>query len=363
MPHYLHDDLRPILGETHGVVVFHEQVIEMIALFTGCTLAEADEASRALGDLEGMAETRLWFLPRAMGRGYSRRLVEEIWKVLEAFASFGFCKAHAAAFALPTYQSAWLKTHHPAPFLSGVLTHDPGMYPKRLILDDARRLGIAVLGLDVNTSEKIFVVERCDGSRRSRVRLRDPARALGGEGDLGGRGRPDRRGPALPVPHRLLAPRAGLAAGRRAARARRWLRLRLRHRAWPPTGGGVLRRGRVTRRDLLLQVTDLDRYSRAVDSAARGRGRGLPRPAAAGGGPGHPAATQQQRRPGARRGRAGSGSGRPGSPGPPGRPRRSARSSSPSTWETPPSTARSAGCRRWTPPSGSAPSSRCSAST
>ena len=87
-------------------------------------------------------------------------MVEQIWKVLEAFASFGFCKAHAAAFALPTYQSAWLKAHYPAHFLSGVLTHDPGMYPKRLILDDARQFGIAILGLDVNASEKAYVVER-----------------------------------------------------------------------------------------------------------------------------------------------------------------------------------------------------------
>ena len=80
-------------------------------------------------------------LPAGAGpRATPRRLVEQIWKVLEAFASFGFCKAHAAAFALPTYQSAWLKTHYPAHFLAGVLTHDPGMYPKRLILDDARQL-------------------------------------------------------------------------------------------------------------------------------------------------------------------------------------------------------------------------------
>ncbi len=162
MPRYLHDDLRPILGSTHGVVVFHEQVIEMIAQFAGCNYDEADEARRALGDVEGMAETKLWLFPRAMARGYSRHDVEELWKILAAFASFGFCKAHAAAFALPTYQSAWLKAHYPAHFLSGVLTHDPGMYPKRLILDDARQLGIAVLGLDVNASEKTFVVERVD---------------------------------------------------------------------------------------------------------------------------------------------------------------------------------------------------------
>ena len=75
MPTYLHDDLRPILGETRGVVVFHEQVIEIIALFTGCDLAEADEARRALGDVDGMARTRLWFRPRAMARGYTRHVV------------------------------------------------------------------------------------------------------------------------------------------------------------------------------------------------------------------------------------------------------------------------------------------------
>jgi error-prone DNA polymerase len=73
--------------------------------------------------------------------------------VLRAFASFGFCKAHAAAFALPTYQSAWLKTHYPAAFFSGVLTHDPGMYPKRLMLDEVRRMDIPIAPLDINYSD------------------------------------------------------------------------------------------------------------------------------------------------------------------------------------------------------------------
>ena len=69
-PVYLHEDLRPILGPTHGVVVFHEQVIEMIARFARISYAEADEKRRALGDVEGMAETRAWFFPRALGHGY-----------------------------------------------------------------------------------------------------------------------------------------------------------------------------------------------------------------------------------------------------------------------------------------------------
>ena len=176
MPRYLHDDLRPILGPTHGVVVFHEQVIEMIAQFAGCSYDEADEARRALGDVEGMAETKRVVLPAGDGAAATpRRVVEEIWKILEAFASFGFCKAHAAAFALPTYQSAWLKAHYPAHFLSGVLTHDPGMYPKRLILDDARQFGIAVLGLDVNASRED--VRRRAGRRVRRAAARGAGRA------------------------------------------------------------------------------------------------------------------------------------------------------------------------------------------
>ncbi|MFD0536848.1 hypothetical protein ACFQY7_27090 [Actinomadura luteofluorescens] len=73
--------------------------------------------------------------------------------MLTAFGAFGFCKAHAASFALPTYQSAWLKRHHTAAFYAGVLTHDPGMYPKRVILDDARHFGVPILPLDVNRSD------------------------------------------------------------------------------------------------------------------------------------------------------------------------------------------------------------------
>ena len=268
MPTYLHDDLRPILGGTQGVVVFHEQVIEMIAQFAGISFAEADEKRRALGDVEGMAETKVWFFPRALGRGYPLPVVEKIWKVLEAFASFGFCKAHAAAFALPTFQSAWLKAHWPAHFLSGVLTHDPGMYPKRLILDDARQLGLAILGLDVNASEASYVVERvgpdADGAMRDGIRLAlaevkgindgeveriVAARPFHSLTDFWHRARVSR-----PVVERLV-----LAGGFDAVYGIDLVE-------------GVHRRSRVTRRDLLLQVAELDRHARAIERAGRGRG-------------------------------------------------------------------------------------------
>jgi error-prone DNA polymerase len=256
---YLHPDLEPILRQTAGVVVFHEQVIEMIEVFTGCTPAEADEARRALGDLEGKDDVRLWFFPRALGRGYPEQLVQEVWSVLEAFASFGFCKAHAAAFALPTYQSAWLKAHYPAHFLAGVLTHDPGMYPKRLILDDARQFDIAVLPLDVNASDDVYRVERVDDARGIRLALADVKGISDDEVAQIVAGRPyhsltdfwHRARVSRPVAERLVLAGAfdslyGISA---------------------PVP--VRRRGTVTRRDLLLQVADLDRWSKAVERAHR----------------------------------------------------------------------------------------------
>ncbi len=157
---YLHPDLEPYLVDTCGVVVFHEQVLHIVAQMTKVSLAEADEARRALGDPDLQQEVRAAFVPAALRAGYDLATVERVWDVLKAFGSFGFCKAHAAAFALPTYQSAWLKAHHTAAFLAGVLTHDPGMYPKRLILDDARQFGIAILGLDVNQSDSVYRLER-----------------------------------------------------------------------------------------------------------------------------------------------------------------------------------------------------------
>jgi error-prone DNA polymerase len=181
--HYPHPTLRPILAETHGVIVFHEQVIRVIAAATGCSLDDADFVRRHLdserpslpddpdsrparrgvdGPRNGVPaenEVGRWFKAAAIRNGHSPAQAAALWHEVYAFASFGFCKSHAAAFALPTYLSAWLKAHHPAEFLAGVLTHDPGMYPRRLIVADARQFGIPILPIDVNTSDKVYRVE------------------------------------------------------------------------------------------------------------------------------------------------------------------------------------------------------------
>ncbi|MDQ1616571.1 MAG: error-prone polymerase [Actinomycetota bacterium] len=322
-PAYLHDDLRYSLEETCGVVVFHEQVLQIVSTFTGVSLAEADEVRRALGSPETQPEVEVWFRPRAFARGYDAAIVDRVWEVLRAFASFGFCKAHAAAFALPTYQSAWLKAHHPAAFLAGVLTHDPGMYPKRLILDDARQFGIAVLPLDVNRSESDYRVERVDhvdepvdleavGPVGQRAVSQDRLEGVGGgrpvvdlettqqveqravsqdQPEVGQAQWPWQRAAAYGIRLALAEVKgisegevARIVAGRpygsladfwtRAAVSRPVVERLVLAGAFDTLyalgpASRVRRRGRLTRRDLLLQIGELDRWSRSL---ARGRG-------------------------------------------------------------------------------------------
>ncbi|MFJ9747508.1 DNA polymerase III subunit alpha [Streptomyces chartreusis] len=168
---YPHKDLQGPLRETYGVVVFHEQIIDIVHIMTGCGRDEADRVRRGLSDPESQGRIRVWFAQHAAAKGYDAETIGRTWEIVEAFGSYGFCKAHAVAFAVPTYQSAWLKAHHPAAFYAGLLTHDPGMYPKRLLLADARRRGVPILPLDVNASgvaHRIELVSESGDSKSSR---------------------------------------------------------------------------------------------------------------------------------------------------------------------------------------------------
>ncbi|MBA3800063.1 MAG: DNA polymerase III subunit alpha, partial [Geodermatophilaceae bacterium] len=302
-PAYLHESLRYSLEQTGGVVVFHEQVLEIVHTVTGVTLAEADEVRRALGHKDGHPEIQAWFMPIALKRGYSLPDAKRIWEVLAAFGSFGFCKAHAAAFALPTYQSAWLKAHHTAAFVAGVLTHDPGMYPKRLILDDARNFGIPVLGLDVNISDGVYRVERVASPEVSDSREDgDTADWSRPEWLPAGMGDPTRYGIRLSLADVKGINDAevdGIVAGRPYASLSDFF-----YRAGVSrpiverliVAGGfdslyrigqaspIRRRSTVNRRDLLLQTKELDSWVRGAKKATGAlTPRGRRRSAAAGG--------------------------------------------------------------------------------
>ncbi|MFI7145654.1 DNA polymerase III subunit alpha [Nonomuraea sp. NPDC050022] len=268
-PHYPHERLRGALKETHGVVVFHEQVLKIIEVMTGRDLSFAESLRRTLASPEGRERVRKHFVPLARSNGFGDAAVDKAWKVLDAFGAFGFCKAHAAAFALPTYQSAWLKRHHAAAFFAGVLTHEPGMYPQRVIIDEARQCGVEILPLDVNRSGKDWRVERLG----PRVRLRiEPGDFRAGE--IG-------KGYALRVPFSAIKGVSEAEVGRMVAGqpytsiADFWDRARPSrpvierivqvgglddlHDLHP--GGARWRPGRLTRRDLIAQVGVLEQAS------------------------------------------------------------------------------------------------------
>jgi len=174
---YGHPRLAPILKETNGVIVYHEQVMRVLSVLTGCSLGEADKIRRQLDERfaasDKSQELKSSIVERAIKRGWAREAATKIWDEVLAFASFGFCKAHAAAFAVPTYQSAWLKAHYPAEFYCGILTHDPGMYPRRAILSDARSHDVRILGVDVNASWSDYRTEVVNGELGIRLGLQD----------------------------------------------------------------------------------------------------------------------------------------------------------------------------------------------
>lgn len=176
-PDYLHPRFKSFLQDSYGVVIYHEHVLRILHDCMGIDLADADELRRRMErDVDSIEEAfRTRTAQRVDERGkrlFTDRDIDRIWTTLRGFGSFGFCKAHGAAFALPTYQSAWLKTHYPAEFMAGLLEHDPGMYPRRLLMAEARRIGVPLLPVDVNVSSDSYVVEWTAGRHRTRgIRL------------------------------------------------------------------------------------------------------------------------------------------------------------------------------------------------
>ncbi|MDQ0701182.1 error-prone DNA polymerase [Streptomyces sp. W4I9-2] len=201
-PHYPHPDLVPILDDTGGVVIWHEQIIAILSRMTGCDRAAGDVARRALANPDRLPAVEAWFRQAATANGrYTPEVVDEVWSVIKEFGAYGFCRAHAVAFAVPAVQSAWLKAHHPAALYAGILEHDPGMWDARVLVADARRHGVPVLPVDVNASDTVYrVVETGQGWG---VRLS----MSGVKGHRRGRS-----GPAGRLPPVLLAP-GPVAAG------------------------------------------------------------------------------------------------------------------------------------------------------
>jgi error-prone DNA polymerase len=160
---YLHPRLKPILEETLGIILFQEQVIQVATAIADFTPGEADSLRRAMTRKKpqrAMNEMRQRFLEGAKRNGVDADGASRIFQALEGFAEYGFCKSHAAGFALLCYQSAWLKRYYPVEFYCALLNNQPmGFYSPEVIVRDAQRHRVEVLPADINQSSDRCTIE------------------------------------------------------------------------------------------------------------------------------------------------------------------------------------------------------------
>ncbi|MGH8733910.1 MAG: DNA polymerase III subunit alpha, partial [Burkholderiales bacterium] len=174
----LHPTIEPILTETHGVIIYQEQVMQIAQVLSGFTLGEADLLRRAMGKKikKEMAQQRNRFIEGAVGKGVDRARAEFIFELVAKFAGYGFNKSHAAAYALIAYQTAYLKANHPVEFLAASMTLDIGNTDKlNGFAQEARRMGIGIEPPSVNYSEAGFMPSET-GIRYSLAALRNVGR-------------------------------------------------------------------------------------------------------------------------------------------------------------------------------------------
>lgn len=159
-PHYPHPCLEPILKETFGIVVYEEHVLQICETFAGLPPGRADALRRALGKgkMKIVDEIREEFFSSARGKGRSEKEIEEVWELIRGFSGYAFCKAHSAAYAVEAYQSAWLKRHYPAYFMSAVLSNGKGFYDPLVYILECQRLGIKLLPPWINQPGPDFEV-------------------------------------------------------------------------------------------------------------------------------------------------------------------------------------------------------------
>ena len=158
---YQHPSLKPILQPTYGIILYQEQVMQIAQVLAGYTLGGADVLRRAMGkkDEEEMAEQRQSFEEGARAKGMDGDLAVKIFDLVEKFAGYGFNKSHSAAYALVSYQTAWLKTHYPAQFMAAVMSSELDNTDKIVVfVDECKRMKLSLKLPDVNEGQYMFTV-------------------------------------------------------------------------------------------------------------------------------------------------------------------------------------------------------------
>jgi DNA polymerase-3 subunit alpha len=159
---YLHPVMKDILADTYGVILYQEQIMQLARALSGYSLGEADILRKAMGkkDPEEMARQKTRFVSGAVERGIEKRLADEIFQQMETFARYGFNRSHTAAYALVSFETAYLKAHYGVEFMAALMTHDMEDSDKTFKnFNECRKQAIAVLPPDVNRSSAGFTVE------------------------------------------------------------------------------------------------------------------------------------------------------------------------------------------------------------
>ncbi|MDE5540151.1 MAG: DNA polymerase III subunit alpha, partial [Bacilli bacterium] len=158
---YLHPDLKPILESTYGVIVYQEQVMEILVKIGGYSYAEADNIRRAMSKKKEavMLSDREHFVSQAINRGYNKNTALDIYNLILKFANYGFNKAHSVSYALIGYQMAYLKTKFPMYFITNLLNMSIGSEIKtKEYIDEAKKKGIKILKPDINLSQDSYLI-------------------------------------------------------------------------------------------------------------------------------------------------------------------------------------------------------------
>jgi len=173
--YYPHPALAEILEETHGIIVYQDQVLRIVQTIAGYTLGEADIVRKAMGKKvpEIMRKERLRFIKGAREKGFSPKVAEGVFNLIEPFAGYAFNKAHSVSYAMIAYQTAYLKANYPVEYMTALLTTNSGQQEKvAMAVAGCQRLGIRVLPPDINKSQASFSIEG-DGEPAIRFGLAD----------------------------------------------------------------------------------------------------------------------------------------------------------------------------------------------
>ncbi|MBE0463566.1 MAG: DNA polymerase III subunit alpha [Halomonadaceae bacterium] len=161
-PDYQHELLKPVLSPTYGIILYQEQVMQIAQVMAGYSLGQADMLRRAMGKKkpEEMAKQRSGFMEGCAANGIDKDLAGNIFDLVEKFAGYGFNKSHSAAYALVSYQTAWLKAHYPGPFMAAVMSTEMDNLDKVVpLIEECRNLRLTVTPPDVNVGGYKFTVD------------------------------------------------------------------------------------------------------------------------------------------------------------------------------------------------------------